>query len=198
MNLELKYVVGADGTRTLTIPDERRAQAIAFVRESATKTPQEIDAIVREGHDALLKALAGVSETQAQWKPSPDDWSILELMAHVVSTKQILVLLSRNLGEGHLPPGFGPQFEEASAQDGVTVARFATLAEALAAAQSAHDDLLATIRGLGASTSVDITFRHFVFGAFNAREWPVFQHIHDGDHTPQIAAIKASPGFPSV
>ncbi|MDP9238206.1 MAG: DinB family protein [Chloroflexota bacterium] len=198
MNLGLKYVVGADGAKTLTIPDDRRAQAVSYVRDGAVKTPKEIGAIVQEGHDGITHALAGLSEPQAQYKPSPEDWCVLELMAHVVTTKQIFATLCRNLGEGHLPPGFGPQFEEEAVQDGVTFTRFATLGEARTASQAAHDDLLAFIRGLDASTNVEVTFKHFVFGAFNSREWAVFQRIHDGDHTPQIDAIKASTGFPAA
>jgi len=171
---------------------------IAFVREGAARPAGEIESIVQHGHDALLAALEGVSEPQAAFKPGADDWSILELMAHVVSTKQIVAALCRNLGEGHLPPGFGPQFEEAAAQDGVTVTRFATLAESRNAAQAAHADLLTTIRGLSSTTDGDVRFKHFVFGALNCREWAVFQRIHDGDHTPQIASIMAEPAYPAT
>jgi hypothetical protein len=197
MDLGLKYVTSEDGTKRLTIPEDRRAQAIAYVQKGAAGTAQEIEATVQEGHDVLARALDGVSEVQAAYKPSPDDWSILELMAHVVTTQQIVAVLSSNLAAGHLPPGFGPQFEEESAQDGVTVSRFGTLAEARAASDAAHADLLACIRTLDGAVDTDIRFKHFVFGRFNCREWAVFQRIHDGDHTPQIARIKATPGYPA-
>lgn len=169
MNLGLKYGIGPDGAKTVTIPDERRAAVIAFVREGGARTQVEIESIAQEGHDALLAALAGLSEPQAAFKPSANDWSILELMAHVVSTKQIVATLCRNLGEGRLPAGFGPQFEEQAAQDGVTIARFATLAESLVAAEAAHADLLTTVRGLSSATDGDARFRHFLFGALNCR-----------------------------
>jgi hypothetical protein len=198
MELGLKYDIGPDGAKTVTIPDDRRAAVIAFVREGAAGTPGQIESVVQEGHDALLAALEGVSEAQAAFKPAADDWSILELMAHVVSTKQIVATLCRSLGEGRLPPGFGPQFEEQAAQDGVTITRFATLAESLSAAGAAHADLLTTTRGLGSATDADVRFRHFLFGALNCREWAVFQRIHDGDHTPQIASIKAAAAYPAA
>lgn len=197
MDLRLKYVIGADGAKTLTIPDDRRALAVSFIRDGATKTTEAIEAIVQEGHDALLTALADLSEAQARHKPSANDWSVLELMDHVVTTKQVVGGLCRSLGEGHWPPGIGAEWEEASAQDGVTVTRFATLAEARAAAQAAHDNLITLIRGLDAA-NVEIRFKHFVFGALNSREWAVFQRIHDGDHTPQIASIKSSLEFPAA
>lgn len=196
MNLELKYVTDAQGVRHLTIPDERRAAVVAFVREHAQQTPREIEARVQEGHDLLFAALDGVSEAQASYEPSADDWSILRLMAHVVSTKRVVGILAASLGRGERPPGFGPQFEEERAQDGVTIATFGMLAEALAAAVEAHAALIEFIRGIDHATNIELRFRHFVFGALNSREWAVFQRIHDGDHTPQFERIKASPGYP--
>ena len=197
MNLGLKYVVGDDGKKHLTIADDRRAAAIAFVQGNAAKSPPEIEAVVQEGHDALLAALDGLSEAQAQYKPSADDWCVLELMAHVVTTKRVFASMCENLSAGHWPPGVGEEWQEESRQDGVTLAKFETLADALAAAQSAHDDLLKHIRALD-TANTEIRFRHFVFGDLNSREWAVFQRIHDGDHTPQIGSIRASSGFPGA
>jgi hypothetical protein len=198
MNLELKYVIGADGKRTLTIPDEIRARVASYLRTGGAGTAARAEAIVQEGQDALALALSGLSEQQAAYKPSADDWSVLELMAHVVSTKLIVAGLCRSLGEGHWPPGVGAEFEEEAAQDGVTVRTFATLAEARAAAQAAHDNLLAFIRERYETADTETRFKHFVFGSLNSREWAIFQRIHDGDHTPQIASIRATPGFPAA
>lgn len=198
MDLKLTYVRRDDGTRTLTIPEDRRQFVISYVREGARKTPAEIEATVQEGHDAISAALDGVSETQAAHKPSAEDWSVLELMAHVVTTKQIMGVLCTHLAQGQLPPRFGPQLEEERAQDGITVAKFATLAEARAASDAAHGALLDVVRGFGPATDDEMRFRHFLFGAFNAREWAVFQRIHDEDHTPQLHAIKSSAAYPAT
>jgi hypothetical protein len=196
LQVKLTYVTGDDGARTATIPDEQRTAAIAYVREHGAKPPAEIEAIVREGYDGVLQALDGVSEEQAAYKPGPDDWSILELLAHVISAQRVIRTLAGSLAGGALPEGFGPQWEEAAAQDGITVVRFDTLAEARAALQAAHDDWLTFIRGIDGATNRELTFRHYIFGAFNAPEWAVFQRIHDINHTPQIGEIKSSPGYP--
>jgi hypothetical protein len=95
-----------------------------------------------------------------------------------------------------MPEGFGPQWEEAAAQDGITVVRFETLADARAALEAAHEDWLTFIRGFNDATNTELQFRHYIFGAFNAREWAVFQRVHDINHTPQIGEIKASSGYP--
>jgi hypothetical protein len=191
MELGLKYTRHEDGTKSVSIPEDSRAAVIAFIRDNAAKTVAEIEAVIREGHGHIIDAIANVSDAQAQHKPSADDWSILELMAHVVSTQRIIVGLCTSLGEGHWPPGVGAEWEEERAQDGVTIARFASIDEARAASEAAHADLLALIRKLD---GVDTTtrFKHFLFGAMNAREWAVFQRIHDFDHTPQLLAIKES------
>lgn len=198
MDLELKYAIGPDGTKVMSMPGESRDWVISFVRENARTSPSEIEAIVQDGHRELIAALEGVSDVQAAYKPGADDWSILELLGHAVSVKQVIGALVGTLRNGELPPGFGPQFEEAKTQDGFIVARFDTLDQAREAAQAAHDTIVAFVRGIDGSVNTDVTFRHFYFGAFNAREWPVFQRIHDGDHAPHIGKIKASAGYPAA
>lgn len=211
MNLDLTYTTDADGTSVMSLPDETRAWVIDFVRENAQKPPAEMEAIVQEGKRQLSAALDGVSEGQAQFKavggrrpeiPSeakdePDEWSILDVIAHEVSVKRSIGALIAAMRDGALPPGFGPHFEEAKAQDGFIAARFGTLAEARIAAQDAHDGIAAFVRGIDASANRELTFRHYYFGAFNAIEWAIFLRVHDDIHTPQIAKIKAAPGYPA-
>lgn len=196
VELGLKYVLGDDGKKHLTIEDDRRAAAIAFVQGTAAKSPAEIAAVIQEGHDPLMAALDGLSEAQAQWKPSADDWSVMELMAHVVTTKRVCASMCENLGAGHWPAGIGEEWQEEARQDGVTLAQFSTLDDARTAAQTAHDDLLKQISALD-TANTEIRFRHFVFGAFNSREWAVFQRIHDDNHAPQLGDIKGSAAFPA-
>ena len=198
MDLKLKYVRDDEGNRRLTIPEDRRAAAIAFVQETAQRPPAEIEAVVQEGYESLLAALDGVSETQAAFKPGPDDWSVLELMSHVVSTMRIVALLAAALAEGKLPPGINADSELESRQDGVTIMHFETLAAARETAASAHADMVKFIRSIGDETNTELQFRHFVFGAFNSREWAAFQRVHDENHAPQIFDIKASSGYPAA
>jgi len=197
MDLELTYIKRPDGSKTLTIPEERRALAVAYLREGGLKSAVEIEASVEEGHSALLHAIDGLSDVQAAYNAEPDEWSVLELMGHVVTAKQLVAALCTSLAAGQLPPGFGPALEEEAAQDGVTVARFETLKAARAAAGEAHTALLNFIRGADGAANLDMTFKHFVFGALNGREWAVFQRLHDDDHRPQVDVIRGAAGFPT-
>src|ERR1041384_2738792 len=40
--------------------------------------------------DALLGSVRGISAAQAQWKPSPDAWSIAEVAEHIAVTEEAL------------------------------------------------------------------------------------------------------------
>jgi hypothetical protein len=197
MDLELTYIKRPDGGRTLTIPEERRALAVAYLRKGGLKSASEIESIVEEGHSALLQAIDGLSDVQASYKPAPDEWSVLELMGHVVTGKQLVAALCTSLAAGQLPPGFGPALEVEAAQDGVTVTRFATVDASRGAAGEAQAALMNFVRIADGPVNVEMVFRHFVFGALNCREWAVFQRLHDDDHRPQVDAIRATTGFPA-
>jgi hypothetical protein len=197
MDLQLTYVVGEDGVRHLTLPDDVRAYIVDFIREGAAKEPHDIAAIVQEGHDELHAALDGLSDQQARHKPGADDWCVLEVMDHVVTVKRLMAQLCQHLSEGRWPPGVTGEFQEEAAQDGVTLARFTSLDEARQAADEAHAGLLGFIRSITPATSTEKEFRHFVFGSMNCRQWAVFQRIHDADHAPAIGRIRVTPGFPA-
>jgi hypothetical protein len=195
-DLKITYATDAEGVRRGTIPNDTFAAASSFIRETAKKSATEIAAAVQEGHDAVLRNIAGLTGAQARHKPAPDDWSALETMAHIVTVKRIGVALATSLASGTLPPGFGPHFEEERAQDGVTVVRFDAIADAREAAESAHGDLLA-LSGKVDDADLETRFRHYIFGSLNAREWACFQRVHDGDHFPQLARIRESAGVPA-
>ncbi len=42
---------------------------------------------LRAGLDTLLQCVDGVSETQAKFKPGPDQWSIADVMEHLATTE---------------------------------------------------------------------------------------------------------------
>jgi len=196
MDLQIRYSADRDGAKKATIPEDSRVWAASFIRKHGAEENEAIEAVVQEGQDALLKAITGLSDAQALFKLSESEWSILDAMAHVVTTKRVVVGLCANLGRGERPPGIGPEWEEERAQDGITIERFTAIADARAAAETAHGELIGLIRGFDAATDLEVRFRHYIFGALNAREWSVFQRIHDGDHTPQIERLRAVPGFP--
>ena len=188
MDLEITYSSGGDGRKKAVIPARTKEWALAFIAKESAKGPEDIAAVVQAGHDEVLNAIADLTDEQPKQKGPGDQWSVLEAMAHVVTTKQVVAGLTSSLAGGSRPPGIGPEWEEESAQDGITNVSFQTLAAAREAAETVHRQLLGTISKLG-SANLDVSFKHYIFGPMNAREWAVFQRIHDGDHIAQLRKI---------
>ena len=188
MDLQITYIPDDEGVLKANIPQRNKEWALAFIAEHSVEEPARIAAIVQEGHDEILAAIAPLTDAQAKQKPSDDDWSVLDAMAHVVTTKQVCAGLCGSLAGGARPPGIGPEWEEEPAQDGITNVSFETLAAAREAAESVHQQLLEIISKLE-SANLDVSFKHYIFGPMNAREWAIFQRIHDGDHISQIRAM---------
>ena len=188
MDLEITYLPDDDGVAKANIPPRSKEWVLAFIAEHSVKAPAQIAAVVQEGHDEVLDAIAPLTDLQAKRKTSDNDWSILDAMAHVVTTKQVCAGLCSSLAGGSRPPGIGPEWEEEVTQDGITTVTFETLAAAREAAETAHQSLLESISKFD-SANLEVTFKHYIFGQMNARQWAVFQRIHDGDHIAQIRAM---------
>ena len=175
-------------------PPDVIERVTGYIRHNANKEPQSVRELVQKGHDQLAGLLDGMSEEQAAFKPGPDDWSVLELMAHVVTAKRGVARICARLARGEQVTNFGGEGEE---QDGIARDKFISLAEARAAADAAHRELLAFIDGALSQANEDARFRHFLFGDLNCREWAAFQRVHDGDHAGQIGQITSAPGYPA-
>ena len=106
--LKITYVKGSDGARHARLSDDAFVYVKAFIKDTAAKTAPEIAAAVQRGHDSVIRNIDGLTDNQARHKPSPDDWSVLDTMAHIVTVKRVTVALTSNLGAAKMPPGFGP------------------------------------------------------------------------------------------
>jgi hypothetical protein len=159
----------------------------------------------------VLKEAEGLSQRQADWKPSDKDWSVGEIVHHLtvaeVATGKLTTKLTRE-GEsaGTLVPfpasltGFKP-----------LPAWPAGPAEAPPVVWPEHgkpiDELLATMRGtrersrqsiekLGTIDPRSLVFKHFRLGDLDLAQWWTLQAHHDGIHLAQIRDVKRAPGFP--
>jgi DinB superfamily len=165
--------------------DEVISRVTSYITHQASKEPARIRDVVWKGHEQLLAQLDGISEEQARFKPSPDDWSVLEVLQHAAPATRFVAELCAALARG----------ETYERGEGST--EYASLAEARSALDSAHEELVGFIVGLAPDANTEAKYKHFLFGDLNCREWAAFQRIHDGDHAGQIEQIKAAPGFPA-
>jgi uncharacterized damage-inducible protein DinB len=179
------------------LTDQERQVAI----EHLTKTRQTV-----------IDAVAGLTEEQARWKPTPERWSILGYLEHLaVSDDALIGLVHRclktpaqpetpeeraareaKLAETHAPRGAN------QAPDGLQPKeRFATVQEALTAFLAARERTLAYAR-----TTQDDLRSHFtphpVYGKLDAYQWLNGNARHAHSHCEHMREIREMPGFPAA
>jgi len=167
----------------------------SYIRHQGAKSPDALRDMIQSAHDNLTSMLDGLSPEQASFKPSANDWSVLELMNHVVSAKAGVARACERLAKGEVIPSQGG---EGDAQDGMMRGEpFTAIAVARAAVEAAHEEMLSFIASSLPKANLDVRFHHFIFGDLNCAEWAAFQRVHDGDHANQIEQIKAAAGYPA-
>ncbi|HYK17416.1 MAG TPA: DinB family protein [Bryobacteraceae bacterium] len=159
----------------------------------------------------LLDAVAGVTETQARWKPAPDRWSILEYVEHLaISDDGLVAMIKRSLET----PARPESVEERKAREqkirdtpiprGANRApealqpggHFQSLTEAVAAFLAARGRTLEYAR----TTQDDIRSHftnHSVFGQLDGYQWLSGNAHHVETHAVHIKEIRQMPGFPA-
>lgn len=175
----------------MKITDQERAAAIARLESS---------------RDRLLAAIANVTPEHAAFKPSPERWSILELVEHLATSDPGLMALIRKaldspaqpelveqahrhdhrfLGElKPLPRGINKAPENLKPQAG-----YATLEHAAAAFLKNREATIAYARSTGDDLR-DHFSPHPVLGPMDAYQWLVACALHVESHTLQIEELK--------
>ena len=144
---------------------------------------------------ALIDALQGVSQAQADWTPdsqlNPDDestWSIAEVMRHVITASPNIAEIIAATANGRTVVKGPPGQITAPASDVDDLRLQVT---------SVSERLLSVGNALPEEIDNETTVPHAFFGPLPSMAWPLFQAFHDGDHTTQIQALKSHPDFPS-
>ena len=170
------------------VTDDEREGLLSYIRHQVSKGPDGIRDAVEKGHAQLLGQLEGLSEEHARFTPEPDQWSIFEVLQHVLQGKRGVAGRCAALARGETIEGV--------AESGQRFAPLPSLSAARPALDAAHEELLAFIEGISPETNLEARSQHPFFGPLNCQEWAAFQRIHDGDHSGQIEQIKAATGFP--
>jgi len=159
----------------------------------------------------VLREAGGLSQRQADWRPSDADWSIGEILHHLLvaetHTGKLTTKLTREAeAAGSLtpyptglaefaalprvpiegmqaPPAVGPE-------RGLPVAR---LLDDLAAVRARSRQSLEKIAALDPRR---LTFKHFRLGDMDLGQWWRLQAAHEATHLQQLRDVKSAPGFP--
>jgi hypothetical protein len=158
-------------------------------------TPAEREFAIQrllDGREALLRAIAGLSEAQQRFKAQPEDWSIADCVEHVAVVEDFLFPL---VTHGVINPNgvsLDPAKDERMAAAVVDRKRKVSAPPAM--------------RPVGAFASVaeaSAKFResrlfmtHPVLGEIDCYRCLLLFALHPARHAAQIEEIKQQPGFP--
>ena len=176
------------------------AQAMDYLQRDPSRgsSAAAVLGVVKEGHERLIHSVTGLSLDQAMWKPSQDDWSVLETMHHVVAGRKGTSLECEALARGEVLGGSdaGEDFWR-DFYENLMGPPYRSLTEARADAEHGNAEMVAFLNSVSAKTNIEKTHTHPAIGPMNCLGQALFQRAHDDIHMGQIAEIKASDDFPT-
>ena len=175
-----------------------------------SKLPPALAAVAHELEAVRAEVLhetESLSQGQADWRPSPDDWSVGEILHHLtlaeINTGKLTSKLLKEEGGGAYPadlaafaplPPWPPGPREAPPV--VRPEKGHPIGQLLHDMRAARERSRQTLERLAAVDPRAHTWRHFAFGELDLGQWWMLQAHHDRDHLQQLRRIKTTPGFP--
>jgi uncharacterized damage-inducible protein DinB len=156
--------------------------------------------------ERLIAAVAGLSETQASFKPSPDAWSVAEIVEHI-ATVEVLVIM--RLEKITSEPNHG-NFKDSDVVlfDKVVdrTERFQapkrvhptgqSLGSSLERLVVTHERIVRLIRSASDAHFRQHSMDHPALGPLDGHQWVVTTAGHCLRHTQQILEVKSATHFP--
>ncbi|MGD0577623.1 MAG: DinB family protein [Bryobacteraceae bacterium] len=158
----------------------------------------------------FLDSVAGLSESQLNFKPAADKWSIAEVAEHIALSEGFIF----QAVQGALQTPAREKMTDARKLDEKILAavpdrtvkrtapeplqphhQYKSVAEAVAAFKSARDSHIAYI-GATQDPLREHFSKHPALGELDAYQWILLMSAHTERHVNQILEVKASPGFP--
>jgi hypothetical protein len=161
----------------------------------------------------VLQEIEGLSQAQAEWKPGEKDWSVGEIVHHLIiaeiATGKLTTKLTRDAEAAgtatplpadlrEFPPMSARAAASANAPEVVWPQTGRPIAGLIDEMKSTRARSRQSMDKLAAIDPRPLVFKHFVLGDLNLAQWWELQAQHDGIHVKQIRDVKASPGFPKA
>lgn len=166
---------------------ERLERLKARIREIARLPAPELKQRLSREAATILALTEGLSEADAAFAPAEGEWSVSQVMQHLVGSYQrnrvrIAALVAGRTYEG--PPTVPGTLPDRP---------LGSLAAVRAIFSDARDTILDLLDRADPDASLDLTTDHSAFGSLNWREWCAFTlEFHTSDHRAQIEQIKAA------
>ena len=176
-------------------PDFRERMRAEFLDGAASLPWDQIWLRMANARFALIDAIQGVTQEQADWTPGEMDaenestWSIGEVMRHIITASPNIAEIIAATANGETVVKGPPGQITAPASDVDDLRLQVT---------SVSERLLSVGNALPEHIDNQTTVPHAFFGPLPSMAWPLFQAFHDGDHTTQIRTLKSHPDFPGL
>jgi hypothetical protein len=155
--------------------------------------PYEIEELIRAFQNLrtqMGKLVNGLNETQINYSPNTDTYSLSEVISHLISSQGNTYngfIDAAHSDRPHIDPI--PRGPGAGAEKGLTAK---ILQDRLG---KATDDLVLVLRETFNPNDERLT-QHPVFGMLSHKGWMLFQLSHDLDHLQQAQTVRRMSGFP--
>jgi len=179
---------------------------------SAMALPKAVEALWTELQSVRAEVLTeaeGLSQRQADWKPSEKEWSVGEVVHHLtiaeIATGKLTTKLTREAAGALTPlpvdlaafrslPSAPPG--PAEAPPVVWPEHGKPIGELISTMKATRERSRQSIEKLATLDPRPLTFKHFRLGDLDLAQWWILQAQHDGVHLAQIREVKRAPGFP--
>ena len=158
-----------------------------YVGEQADRGVEHVTGLISGDVDAMMALIDDLTDEEGTTKPAPDEWSVAEVLKHLLATlprsKARLTALARGQ-EFTNPPVAGGS--------GVSDEDTRSFGELKRDYQAGVEDVLSIMQQAGTQADREVTANHAEYGPFNWLQWAVYSHhVHTHDHLGQIEAIRA-------
>jgi hypothetical protein len=157
----------------------------------------------------LLREVDGLSQAQADWRSAAEEWSVGEILHHLllgeINTGKLTTKLTRDAaGASRLfPPDLRsfdplpprrPGGEVAPALVRPDAGR--PIHELFAELEAVRQRTRQSIERLAGLDPRQLIWEHGAFGPLNLAQWWMLQAAHDREHLAQLRRVKGAGGFP--
>jgi len=165
-------------------------------------------------HRRLVERVEGLNETQENFRPSPDAWSIAEIVEHLSITEgRMFNLLNKMLAEtetagdgagikdSHFHPFSLDHLIERSRNEKIETPVAARprggvpLSDSLLKMRRTREELRALLPRLEAADLSSAAYPHPIFGPLDVYQWLAFVGLHEDRHLGQIGSLIERPEF---
>jgi DinB family protein len=169
------------------VSEDIAARVTSYIQHQGAKSPEALVDLVTTSQERFLGVVDPLADDLASRKPGEDEWSLRELIRHVIDAEERVATLVHDLARGARPAG-GREAGMMLEDDGRPFAEF------VAQLREVNASLLQALRTLPTEPNLVEKANHPFFGPLNCKEWAAFQRVHDEDHVQHAGKIIAAVG----